>query len=146
MLETLFDLLLSLCCCWVAKSCLTLCSPMDCSTPGLPVPHHLPKFTQVHVHWMRDAINHLILDHPLLLLPSVFPSIRVLQSYIMACLKGPRLSPWLLMHLQAKEGQGLLATTESQEGGVGQFLHQSFQEELTQLTPWFCDSDKFLSF
>ena len=34
----------------VAQSCLTLCNPMNCSTPGLPVHHHLPEFTQIHVH------------------------------------------------------------------------------------------------
>ena len=34
----------------VAQSCLTLCDPMDCSTPGLPVHHQLPEFTQTHVH------------------------------------------------------------------------------------------------
>ena len=38
------------CCCSVAKSCLTLCDPTDCSTPGLPVPHYLLEFAQVHVH------------------------------------------------------------------------------------------------
>ena len=36
----------------VAQSCLTLCDPMDCSTPGLPVHHQLPEFTQTHVHRM----------------------------------------------------------------------------------------------
>ena len=36
--------------CLVAQSCPTLCDPMDCSTPGFPVPHHLPEFAQVHVH------------------------------------------------------------------------------------------------
>ena len=39
-----------ICCCSVAKSCLTLCNPMGCSTPGFPVLHHLPEFAQVHVH------------------------------------------------------------------------------------------------
>ena len=34
----------------VAQSCLTLCDPMDCSTPGLPVHHQLPEFTQIHLH------------------------------------------------------------------------------------------------
>ena len=34
----------------VAQSCLTLCNPMDCSTPGLPVHHQFPEFTQTHVH------------------------------------------------------------------------------------------------
>ena len=42
---------------------------MDCSMPGLPVPYHLPEFAQVHVHCIGDAINHLILWHPLLLPP-----------------------------------------------------------------------------
>ena len=41
----------------VAQSCPTLCDPMNCSTPGLPVHHHLPEFTQTHVHWLRDAIQ-----------------------------------------------------------------------------------------
>ena len=46
----------------VAKSCPTLCNPMDCSTPGLPVPHQLLEFTQIHVHWVNDAIQP---SHPL---------------------------------------------------------------------------------
>ena len=40
----------------VTQSCLTLCNPMDCSTPGLPVRHQLPEFIQTHVHRVRDAI------------------------------------------------------------------------------------------
>ena len=45
-----------------AQSCLTLCDPMDCSTPGFPVHHQLPEFTQTHVHWVGDAIQP---SHPL---------------------------------------------------------------------------------
>ena len=45
------------CCCLVAQSCLTLCGPMGCSTPGFPVLHHLPRFAQTHVHWVSDAIQ-----------------------------------------------------------------------------------------
>ena len=41
----------------VTHSCLTLCDPMDCSMPGLPVHHQLPEFTQSHVHWVSDAIQ-----------------------------------------------------------------------------------------
>ena len=41
----------------VAQSCLTLCDPMNCSMPGLPVHHQLPEFTQTHVHWISDAIQ-----------------------------------------------------------------------------------------
>ena len=39
----------------VAQSCLTLCDPMNYSTPGLPVHHHLPEFTQTHIHRVSDA-------------------------------------------------------------------------------------------
>ena len=45
------------CCCSVTQLCLTLCDPMDCSTPGLPVPHHLPVLAQTHVHRVGDAIQ-----------------------------------------------------------------------------------------
>ena len=55
----------------VAQSCPTLCDPTLCK-PGLPVHHQLPEFTQTHVH--------LILCRPLLLPPSVFPSIRVFSN------------------------------------------------------------------
>ena len=57
--------------------CLTLWDPVDCSTPGLPVHHQLPDLAQTHVHWVSDAIQPSHPHRPLLLLPSVFPSIRV---------------------------------------------------------------------
>ena len=41
----------------VAQSCLILCNPMDCSTPGLPVHHQLLEFSQTHAHWVSDAIQ-----------------------------------------------------------------------------------------
>ena len=46
----------------VAQSCLTLCDPMNCSAPGLPVHHQLPEFTQTHIHRVGDAIQS---SHPL---------------------------------------------------------------------------------
>ena len=66
-------------CCFcrsIVQSCLTICNPMDFSTPGLPVLHHQLKFVQVHAHCFSDAIqpSHPLI--PLLLLPSIFPSIR----------------------------------------------------------------------
>ena len=53
---------------------------MNRSTPGLPVHHQFPKSTETHVHWVGDAIQHLILYCPLLLLLSIFPSIRVFSN------------------------------------------------------------------
>ena len=71
-------LCLTYCCCScsVAQSSLTLCDPLDCSTPGSSVLLYLPEFTQIHVPVM--LCKHLILCHPLL--PLIFPSIRVFSN------------------------------------------------------------------
>ena len=61
-------------CCSAAQLCSTLCDPMDCSMPGLPVPHHLPKLAQVHVHCISDAIQP---SHPLM--PSFPPALNLSQ-------------------------------------------------------------------
>ena len=63
----------------VIQSCPTLCDPMDCSMPGLPVHHQLLELTHTHVHESVMPSNHLILCRPLLL-PSIFPSIKVFSS------------------------------------------------------------------
>ena len=63
--------------CLVTKLCPTLCDPMDCSTPDFPVLCYLPDFAQTHAHWAGDAIRLSHPFHPLLLLPSIFPNIRV---------------------------------------------------------------------
>ena len=56
--------------CSVAQSCLTLCNPMDCSTPDLPVHHQLPEFIQTLVHWVSDAI------HPFINSTKVWPQVN----------------------------------------------------------------------
>ena len=61
-------------CCSVTHSCLTLCKPMDCSTPGFPVLHHFPELAQTHVHRVSDAI---LPSHPL---SSPYPSIFIFTS------------------------------------------------------------------
>ena len=74
----------------VAQSCPTLCDPMNRSTPGLPVYHQLPEFTQTHAHWVSDAFQP---SHPLsslLLLPSIFPSIRVFSNESVLCISWPK--------------------------------------------------------
>ena len=64
----------------VAQSCLTLCNPMDCSTPGFPAHHQLPELAQIHVHRVSDAIQPSHPLHSLLFLPSIFPRIRVFSN------------------------------------------------------------------
>ena len=71
----------------VAQSCPTLCDPMNRSTPGLRVHHQLPEFTQTHVHESVMPSNHLILCRPLLVLPSIFPSIRVFSNESALCIR-----------------------------------------------------------
>ena len=58
----------------VTHSCLTLCNPMVCGTPGFPVYHQLPEPAQTHVHRAGVASNHLILCHPLSSCPRSFPA------------------------------------------------------------------------
>ena len=61
----------------VAQSCPTLCDPMNCSTPGLPVHHRLSEPMSIE---LVMPSNHLILCRPLLLLPSIFPSIGIFSN------------------------------------------------------------------
>ena len=77
----------TLCCCSVAQSFPTLCDPMDCSPPGFLALHHLPELAQTNVHWVGDAIQP---SHPLLLLPSVFPCIRVFSKELALRISWPK--------------------------------------------------------
>ena len=81
---------IKICYCSITKSHPTLCNPMDYSIPGFPVLHYLLDFVQTHVHWVDDTINHLILCHPLLLLPSMFPSITVFSSELAFHIRWPK--------------------------------------------------------
>ena len=63
----------------VTQSCLTLCNPMDCSIPSFPGHHQFLELTQTHADRVMPS-NHLILCHPLLLPPSIFPSIRIFSN------------------------------------------------------------------
>ena len=74
----------------VAQSCPTLCDPMTCSMPGLPVRHQLPEFTQTHIIELVMPSSHLILRRPLFLLPSIFPSIKALSNESVLCLRWPK--------------------------------------------------------
>ena len=87
--ETLFSFLGQ---CLVAKLCPTLCSPMDCSTPGFLVLHCLLEFAQTMSIESVMPSNHLILCHPLLFLPSISASIRVFSNELALCIG--RLKYW----------------------------------------------------
>ena len=63
---------------------------MDCCTPDFPVPHHLLKFAQICVHWSVIPSSHLILWHPLLLLLSIFPSIRDFSNELVVLIRWPK--------------------------------------------------------
>ena len=70
---------------------MTLCNPMDCSTPGFPVLHYLPEFCQIHVR-VCDAIqpSHPLSRCPLLFPPSILPSISVFSSESALCNRWPK--------------------------------------------------------
>ena len=74
----------------VAQSCPTLCNPMNCSTPGLPVHHQLPSLPKLMSIELVMPSNHLILCHPLLLLPSIFPNIRIFSDESALYIRWPK--------------------------------------------------------
>ena len=92
----------------VAQLCPTPCDPKNRSTPGLPVRHQLPESTQTHVHRVGDAI-HLILGRPLLLLPSIFPSIRVFSNESALHIKWPDFWSFSFNISPSNEHQGLIS-------------------------------------
>ena len=65
----------------VAQSCLTIHNSMDYSTPGLPVHHQFPEFTQTHLHWLSDAIQP---SHPVIHFSSCLQSFPALGSFQMS--------------------------------------------------------------
>ena len=78
------------CCCSVIKSCLTLCDTINSSMPIFPVLHYLQELARTYVHWVGDA-NQASHSHcPLLLLPSVFPNIRVFSNELAVCIRWPK--------------------------------------------------------
>ena len=74
----------------VVQSCPTLCDPVNHSTPGLPVQLQLLESTQIHAIESMMPSNHLILCRPLLLLPSILPSIRVFPNESALCIRWPK--------------------------------------------------------
>ena len=97
------------CCCSVAQSCLILCDPMDCSTPGFPVLHHLLELAQIHIHWVGDASQP---SHPLLSpspLTSIFPSIRVFYKESVLRMRWPKYWSFSFSICPSNEYSGLIS-------------------------------------
>ena len=94
------------CCCSAAQSCPTLCDPTDCSVPGLLVLHHLLEPAQTHVHCVSDAIQP---SCPLssLLLPSIFPSIKVFSNELALCISWPKYYSFTIS--PSNESSGLIS-------------------------------------
>ena len=82
---------------------------MNCSTPGLPVHHQLPEFTQTHVHRVSDAIQPFILCRPLLLLPTIPPSIRVFSNESTLPMRWPKYWSFSFSIIPSKKIPGLIS-------------------------------------
>ena len=92
--------------------CPTLCDPMNCNTPGLPVHHQLPESTQTHrLGWHPSVMpsNLLILCHPLFLLPSIFPSFRVFSDESAFCIRWPKYWSFSFNISTSNEHPGLIS-------------------------------------
>ena len=86
----------------VTQSCLTLCNPIDCKTPGYPVHHQLLELAKLMSIESVMPSNHLILCLPLLLPPSVFPSIRVFSNKSVLCYQVVKVLEIQLQHQSLK--------------------------------------------
>ena len=95
------------CCCSVSQTCPTLRDPMDCSMRGFPVLHHLLEVAQTHVHRVSDVIRPSHPFHPLLLLPSIFPSIRVFSNESALRIMWPKY--WSFSFSPSNEHPGLIS-------------------------------------
>ena len=93
----------------VAQSCPNLCNPMDCSTPGFPVHHQLQSLIKLMSIESVVPSNHLILCHPLLLQPSIFPSIRVFSNESVIYIRWPKYWSFSFSISPSNEYSGLIS-------------------------------------
>ena len=93
----------------VAQSYPTLCNSMDWRTPGLPVHHQLWSLLKLMAIESVMPSNHLILCRPLLLLPSIFPSVRVFSKQSVLCIRWPKYWSFSFSISPSNEYSGLLS-------------------------------------
>ena len=96
------------CCHSDSQSCSTLCDPVDYSTPGFPVLHYLPELVKLMSIELVMPSNHLILCHPLLFLPSIFPSIRVFSKETNLTIRWPKCWSFSFSISPSSENSGLI--------------------------------------
>ena len=127
----------------IAQLCLTLCDSMDCSTPGFPVLHHLPELFKVMSIESVMPSNHLILCHPLLLLPSVFPSIRVFSNESTFPTRQPKYGSFGFSISASNEYSGLISFRIDQfglvavQGTLKSFLQHNSKASVLQCSAFF---------
>ena len=93
----------------VAQSCLILCNPMNCSTSGFPVLHYVQSLLKLISIDSVMPSNHLILCRTLLLLPSIFPSIRVFSNESALCIRWPKYWSFSFSISPSNEYSGLIS-------------------------------------
>ena len=93
----------------VTQSCPNICNPMDCSTPGLPVHHYSWSLLKLMSIESVMPSNHLILSRPLLLLPSIFPSIRVFSNESVLHFRWPKYWSFSFSISPSNEYSGLIS-------------------------------------
>ena len=93
----------------VTQSCLTLCNPMDCSTPGFSVHHQLQSLLKLMSIDSVMPSNHLILCCPLLFLPSIFLSIRIFSSKSDFCIRWSKYWSFSFSLSPSNEYSGLIS-------------------------------------
>ena len=127
--------------CLVNKLCPTLWDPMDCRTPGFPFLHRLLEFTQILVRWVQWCYLTISSSAaPLLLLPSIFPSIRMFSSESALHIRWPKywssaLASVLPMNIQGWFPLGLTGLISLQSKGLSSLLqHHNSKVKFLQ---WF---------
>ena len=133
----------------VAQSCLTLCGPMRCSRPSFPFHHQLSELAQLMSIESVMPSNHLILCHPLLLPPSIFPNIRVFSNESALHIRWPKYWSFSFSISPSKNTQdcsplGWTGWISLQSKGLSRVFsnstvqkHQFFSTQLSSRLPWW---------
>ena len=126
----------------VSQSCLNICDPIDCSTPGLPVHDQLLEFTQTHVHWVSDALQP---SHPLSSPSSVFHLSQHQGSFKWVS-SSHRMPKELEFQLQHQSFQWIFRTDLPQDGLVGSPCSPRDSQESSPTPPFKSINSSALSF